>query len=41
MLGVDPLLQDLVKDVNVIADPYLRDILSFRPQMLPQPAKLD
>ncbi len=30
MLGVDPnLLQDLVKDVNVIADPYLRDILLF------------
>jgi uncharacterized peroxidase-related enzyme len=30
MLGVDPnLLQDLVKDVNVIADPYLREIILF------------
>ncbi len=30
MLGVNPnLLQDLVKDVSLIADPYLRDILLF------------
>jgi uncharacterized peroxidase-related enzyme len=30
MLGVDPkLLQDLVKNVNLIAEPYLRDILLF------------